>query len=162
MDYLNDFVHLPRFPDGRIDYTHSNKAPVLNCVVACADKVLVLKRSDRVSNYRGKWNVIAGFLDEPKPLDEKAIEEITEEIGISKEDILKLHVLEPYEVHDEKINKTWVVHPVLAILKHLPEIKLDWEHSEYKWILPKDIVNFDRVYKVENSILKASAFLTQN
>ncbi len=42
---------LPKFPDGRIDYSGSDKAPVLTCFVKFGDKILLLKRSDKVRTY---------------------------------------------------------------------------------------------------------------
>ena len=61
---LSDFLHLPRLTDGRIDYTHSSAAPVLICFVNYRDRFLLLKRSEKVSAYRGLWSVVAGFIDD--------------------------------------------------------------------------------------------------
>ena len=45
-------AELPRFEDGRVDYTKSPVAPVVNCIVWYDDKILLLQRSDRVANIR--------------------------------------------------------------------------------------------------------------
>ena len=74
---LKEFIDLPKFEDGRIDYTSSKKAPILLCFVKFQEKILLVKRSNKVGNYQGKWNVVAGFIDEPKPLKEKVLEELT-------------------------------------------------------------------------------------
>lgn len=145
---LSEFESLPKFMDGRIDYTDASKAPVLNCVVFHNGKVLILKRSDKVVNYKGKWNVVAGFLDERKPVEQFALEELSEELGITPSE---LHVGRTYEVFDESAGKTWIVYPVLAVVES-PEVTLDWEHSDFKWIEPSQVEDFDRVYLVEKSI----------
>lgn len=62
---------LPHFPDGRIDYSHASKAPVVIIFVKHKGKILLLKRSSKVRAYKGKWQVVAGYLDEVKPLREK-------------------------------------------------------------------------------------------
>ena len=53
---------LPKFPDGRIDYHNSDTAPVVDVFVKYQGKILILKRSNEVSNYQGKWNCISGYL----------------------------------------------------------------------------------------------------
>ena len=62
---------LPKFPDGRIDYSNSDTALVITVFIKNKDKILLLKRSSKVSTYQGKWNTVAGYIDEPKPIREK-------------------------------------------------------------------------------------------
>ncbi len=150
---LEEFAKkLPKFPDGRIDYTKAEKVPVVDVWVKHKDKILLVKRSDKVANYQGKWNVVSGYLDEIKPLKQKAAEELQEELGIEKDSILSLDAKQPYNFVDE--GRTWIVHPVLAELKEKPEIKLDWEHTEYKWILPEELETFDIIPDLKQVIKK--------
>ena len=132
MPKLEEFVHLPRFPDGRINYTGAKKAPVLNCVVQYGDKVLLLKRSDKVANYQGYWNFVAGFIDEPRPIREKVLEEVAEELKIEEADIASIKTAEPYEVFDPNAQKTWIVYPALVVLAKQPEKDSDKELQ--KWL----------------------------
>ena len=143
---------LPKFSDGRINYSKSDTAPVLTIFIKYKDKILLLKRSNKVSLYQRKWNTVAGYLDEIRPIHEKILEEIREEIGVEEENILSYNYGEPYNYTDTEVNKTWIVHPVLVKLKHKPNIKLDWEHTEFKWIKPQEIRNFDIVVKVDESL----------
>lgn len=146
---------LPKFLDGRINYSNSNIAPVVTIFVKYKDKILLLKRSDEVRVYQGKWFTVAGYLDELKPLDEKVIEELQEEIGIGKSNISSIHIGKPYKFTDTNVNKTWIAHPVLVTLKDKPRtIKLDWEHTEYKWIKPEEIKNFDTSPKLDESLIR--------
>jgi len=143
---------LPKFPDGRIDYSDSYIAPITTVFVKYQDKILLLKRSDKVRVYQGKWNSVAGYLDELKTLREKALEEVQEELGIDKNNILSFYAGKPYKFTDAEVDKTWIVHPVLLELKNKPDIKLDWEHTEYKWIKPEELREFDIVSKLDESL----------
>jgi ADP-ribose pyrophosphatase YjhB (NUDIX family) len=142
---------LPKFPDGRINYSNSDAAPVITVFVKYDDKILLMKRSDKVSTYRGKWNPVAGYLDESKPIREKVLEEMREEIGVKENSIESIRIGKSYELTDTEINKTWITFPVLVELKNKPDIKLDWEHTEYRWIKPEELKNFDTIPKLVKS-----------
>jgi len=133
---------LPRFPDGRIDYSKSAIAAVVTIFVRYGDQILLLKRSDKVSTYRGMWYTVAGYLDELKPIREKVLAELQEEVGIGEEIIASLRIAAPQEVTDRDIQKTWLFCPVLVELRRKPEIRLDWEHTEARWIKPEELANF--------------------
>lgn len=145
---------LPKFSDGRIDYSESDKAPVLTCFVKYRDKILLLKRSDKVRVYQGLWNTVAGYLDEFRPLEEKAHEELREELGIITDLIKQTKLGKPYELNDNDVQKIWVIFPVLVELNKEPAIKLDWEHTEYQWINPSDLKNYDIVPGLDKTLAK--------
>jgi len=140
---------LPHFPDGRINYRNSKTAPVINVVLKYKDKVLLLKRSDKVNSYKGKWNTIGGYLDGVVPLRKKVEEELKEELKITSLKDAKISYGEVYEFHDNEIGKTWIIFPVLVEFARMPAVKLDWEHTEYKWIKPGEIGKFDCVPRIE-------------
>ena len=143
---------LPKSPDGRIDYSNSDEAPVITVIVKYEDEILLLKRSDKVRTYKGKWQVVAGYLDELRPLKEKVLEELREEIGVLENNIEKIKYGKMFEFHDKAIGKKWIVNPVLAELKEKPKIKIDFEHTEYIWIKPDQIEKFDFVPNLKESI----------
>jgi isopentenyldiphosphate isomerase len=115
---------------------------------------LLLKRSDKVRVYQGLWNSVAGYLDEFRPLKEKAHEELREELGINANIIKQTKLGHPYELTDDKAKKTWVIFPVLVELNKEPAIKLDWEHADYKWIDPADLKSFDIVPDLDKTLAK--------
>lgn len=145
---------LPKFPDGRIDYSDSDRAPVLNCFVKFEREILLLKRSDLVLAYKGAWNSVGGYLDDFCSVEEKAREELREEIGVGEELIRKISIGEAYEMTDDRIQKTWIIFPVLAELNKKPEIRLDWEHTEYRWIVPGDLEKFDIIKDLDKALDK--------
>ena len=148
---------LPRFDDGRINFTGIKKAPVLNVVVCYEGEILIVKRSDKVSAYRGLWNGISGFIDEPKSIEDFALQEISEELSLKKSMVQSVRAAEPYEVSDEGIDRIWVVYPVLAQLKAKPRIVLDWEHTDFAWIKPDQLSQYDFVKDFDISVFKALA-----
>ena len=140
----------PKFTDGRIDYSKSDKAPVVTVFIKYKDKILLLKRSNNVSTYKGKWNTVAGYLDELKPLKKKIQEELREELGIGEDVMLSLSLGKSYQFRDIKIGKTWIVYPALAELKD-DKVKLDKEHTDFRWIKPDEMKEFDIVPHLEKS-----------
>lgn len=152
---IKQFNYLPRFPDGRIDYSTSDLAPVVTVFVEYDNKILLLRRSDKVRSYQGLWNTVAGYIDEDKPVEEIVRKEVKEEIGIDEGMIEGVKLGEILKIDDKKIGKKWIVYPALVKLQKRPEIRLDWEHSEYKWIEPDEIGNYQTVYKLEESLKRA-------
>ncbi|MDE1865436.1 MAG: NUDIX domain-containing protein [Candidatus Micrarchaeota archaeon] len=139
------------FPDGRVNYTGTDYAPAVQVFIRVNGEILLLKRSDKVANYKGKWNSIGGFIDAPMPIQEKAIGEAEEELGITRSMIKQVITGDPYELYDPAIKKTWLICPFILELNSKPEIRLDFENSEYRWIKPGNITKFDRVFGLERS-----------
>lgn len=150
---------LSHFPDGRIDYSHAQKAPVLNVVVYVGGEILLVKRSSKVGAYQGLWNGISGYIDEQKSVEDFAKQELREELSLLDTLFEKILVANPYEVHDKSIHKTWVVFPVLVTLPAKPVIALDWEHTDYVWIRPEQLQEFSYVKDFDVSVRKAIELL---
>jgi 8-oxo-dGTP pyrophosphatase MutT (NUDIX family) len=143
---------LPKFSDGRIDYSKSKECLVITVFIIYNKKILLLKRSGKVSTYRYKWNTVTGYIDENKTIFQKILEEIEEEIGLTQKNISSYKIYDSIEFTDKNIDKKWIIYPSIIELKNNPKIILDWEHSEYKWIFPKDILNYDIVPKLDLSL----------
>jgi ADP-ribose pyrophosphatase YjhB (NUDIX family) len=91
--------------------------------------------------YPGYWNGIGGFLDDSKTLEEKTREELKEELGISRQNIISLKPGKVFDLKEPKYQKVWLIYPVLAKVKN-DKIKLDWEAEEYQWIKPQEAKSF--------------------
>lgn len=139
---------LPKFPDGRMDFSGSDTATVVTIFVLHKGRLLLLRRSDKVSSYRGKWHIIGGYLDDLQPLRSKVLEELREEASIAEKDIGSIDVKDVYTYTDASIRKTWITQVVVVHLKSLPEIKIDWEHTEYRWISPGELESYDVIYNL--------------
>ncbi len=126
----------------KIDYIHSKEAPVMVCFIKYNNKFLLLERSDKVLAYKNLWSALAGFLDDSKTVEEKAIEEITEELGLKGSDIVQIVEGPTYIFNDENLDREWERHLVLAEISN-PNITLDWEHADFKWINPEEVTQYE-------------------
>ncbi len=139
---------LPRFEDGRINYSNSNLAVTVTIFLKHDSEILLLRRSQKVRGGQGKWFTVTGFFDEFKPPSEKAIEEVEEETGIRKSQIGDIRSGKVYRL--EKPHKLFFIYPLLAELSDKPEIHLNWEHTDYRWIKPHDIEKFDTLWETKD------------
>lgn len=122
---------------GQVDFTDIRYCPVMNCVVKYGRKILVVQRSSGMRLYPGYWNGISGFLDDKRGFEEKVRDEIGEELGLKKKDILTIKMGGIFHQEAPKYKKTWIVHPVLVGVD-TDQVTLDWEAEQYRWILPKE------------------------
>lgn len=143
---------LPHFPDGRIDYSDADTALALGIIVLSEGKLLLVKRSDEVSFYPGKWNWPSGFIDEPKPLRQLAEQELHEETGITHEQIADIAYASPITLNDPDLGKTWVIYPVLVYVTNVPQPVLNWEAEDFAWVEPHDINTYDTIPGVADNI----------
>lgn len=125
----------------QVDFTKARWAPVINCVLKFQDKILLVQRGRQNNFYPGYWNGISGFLDDHKSLREKVVEELKEELGLSKNKIKKIYLGEIFDQEEPKYKKTWIVHPVLVEVS-TDKIKLDWEAAGFKWLPLSKIKKF--------------------
>ena len=114
------------------------------------DKVLILKRSDKVKSMKCLWAGVSGIIEknDTAPLA-RAKTEILEETGINEEEIELLKANERIKIEAAHYkNHEWNIFPFLFKTKN-PEIKLNWENSEFKWIKPNEIKNYETVPELE-------------
>lgn len=97
------------------------------------DEVLLLRRSGRVSTYQGRWAGVSGYLEAESPL-EQSYREIEEEVGLGRDDVRLLKQEEPLTVLDEEIDVRWTVHLFLFEALRPDKVRLDWEHTESRWV----------------------------
>ncbi|TET40466.1 MAG: NUDIX pyrophosphatase [Dehalococcoidia bacterium] len=121
---------------------------VVTCFLEYDNKILLLRRSERVGVYRGRWAGVSGYIEEGNTPYEQALEEIREETGLGGEDIQLVREGELLEVIDEEIGRKWIVHPFRFRVIRPEKIKIDWEHTEMKWIDPEEIEQYETVPKL--------------
>ena len=111
---------------------------------ASGDEVLLLRRSERVGTYAGRWAGVSGYLESATPL-EQAYREIEEETGLSRQDVRLLAKGEPLDVDDAALGVRWRVHPFLFEVEAPGLVNLDWEHTESRWVEPAGLGHYDTV-----------------
>ena len=115
---------------------------VVTCLLIYNDKLLILKRSEKVRTYKGLWGAVAGYIEKNEKPYDTAIKEIKEEAGLNKNDIKFVKKVKPVRITDIHEGKKydWVIHPFVFKIEKKGKIQIDWEHIEYAWIPPQNIL----------------------
>ncbi len=106
-------------------------------------RVLLLKRSERVGTYPGRWAGVSGYLERP-PL-EQALVEVTEETGVGAEQLSLRGIGVPMLVRDRDISGTWLVYTFLFRLSAGVHMRTNWESQTWEWVRPEDIASRETV-----------------
>jgi len=123
---------------------------IVTSFIKNGDRILILKRSDKVKSMKCLWAGVSGIIEEndTTPLA-RAKTEILEETGIDEEEIELLKANERIKIEAAQYkNHEWNIFPFLFKTKNL-EIKLNWENSEFQWIKPNEIKNYETVPELE-------------
>ena len=113
------------------------------------DKILILKRSDKVKSMKCLWAGVSGIIENNETPLTRAKIEVFEEAGIHEEQIELLKAIQQIKISSPQYkNHEWNIFPFLFKAKN-PEIKLNWENSEFKWIEPNEIKNYETVPELE-------------
>ena len=114
-------------------------------------RILLLRRSDRVGSYRGRWAAVSGYLEEPTALAQ-ALREIEEETGIPPAAVSLAAAGQPIAVDDDSLQRRWIVHPFLFDLASPPRVCLDWEHSAFRWAHPAELASLPTVPRLADAL----------
>jgi 8-oxo-dGTP pyrophosphatase MutT (NUDIX family) len=109
------------------------------------EKLLILKRSDKVKSMKGLWAGISGIIEKNEEPLKRAKIEIFEEVGITEDFITLVKTSEEMRINSPQYeNHEWEIFPFLFEAKN-PTIKLNWENSEFKWINVEELENYETV-----------------
>ena len=116
------------------------------------DRLLLARRGDRVSSYRGRWAAISGTIE--TTADEQALTEIREETGLGPEQVRRLVRGQPLVVEDTALDRRWVVHPYLFAVKEPAAVRLNWEHTEFRWVAPTELATYATVPQLAEALAR--------
>ena len=125
---------------------------VVTCFLESGGEILLLRRSEQVGSYRGRWAGVSGYIE--TTADEQALTEIAEETSLSGEDLKLIKRGKPLPVKDERLGVKWVVHPYLFHINDRDKIKIDWEHKEVRWIKPEELDTYPTVPKLKETLAR--------
>lgn len=109
------------------------------------DKLLILKRSNKVKSMKGLWGGISGMIEGNEEPLERAKIEIFEEVNITEDEMVLIKSIKEMQVSSPQYeNHEWLIFPFLFESKK-PKINLNWENSEFKWIKINELKNYDTV-----------------
>ena len=123
---------------------------VVTCFLESGNEILILRRSQQVGSYQGRWAGVSGYIE--TTADEQALTEIEEETSLPREEVELIRRGKPLAVADKRLGVRWIVHPYLFHIKDRNKIKIDWEHKEARWITPKDITHYQTVPKLKETL----------
>jgi len=129
---------------------------VVTCLLENNGEILILRRSDDVGTYQEMWGGVAGFVEENEEPFDTAIKEIKEEVGLDKDDLFSLKRLDSIRFTDLYRDKLydWIVYPFLFHINDRDKIKIDWEHTEFRWIKPSELNNYETVPRFKEIVIK--------
>jgi len=51
-----------------------------------------------------------------------------------------------------EVDRRWIVHPFLFEVREPARIRTDWEHTETRWIQPRDIFQYETVPQLAEAL----------
>ncbi len=112
------------------------RAAVVTCFLRHRGEVLLLKRSDQVGSFAGRWGSVSGYVEAGDP-EATARLEIQEETGITDPSLVR--VGEPFSIREDAADREWWVHPFLFDVSSRA-IDLNEETAEAEWTTPTAIL----------------------
>jgi ADP-ribose pyrophosphatase YjhB (NUDIX family) len=125
---------------------------VVTCFLKSENEILILRRSQQVGSYQGRWAGVSGYME--ATADEQALVEIKEETSLGREDLKLIKRGKPLAIKDEDLGSKWVVHPYLFHIKDRGKIRIDWEHKEVRWIKPEEMGNYQTVPMLRETLAR--------
>ena len=123
---------------------------VVTCFLECDAEILILRRSEMVGSFPGRWAGVSGYVE--ATADEQTLVEIEEETGLCPEELQLVRKGRPLVVKDDELGVRWVVHPYLFQIKNRGKVRIDWEHSDQRWIKPGEIGSYDTVPMLKEAL----------
>lgn len=119
------------------------ETPVVTVFLRHRGDVLLLRRSEDVDSYPGKWGAVAGHLETEDP-QSTAQTEIEEETGLPEHEVHLVREGPSFSVTDDDRGTQWTVHPFLFDADSR-EVDLNWETAEAEWASPTVLRRRDTV-----------------
>jgi len=123
-------------------------------------KFLLLRRSLNSKGNPGKWEPPGGKIDQGETFETALMREIEEETGLTAS------IQHVAGTSESELSKVKIVHLILEGKLESGQVHISEEHSEFEWIKPEELNNFDLAdwfipFAVEYLEKKAST-LTRN
>ena len=128
---------------------------VVTCFLLRTDqnpaRMLIVRRSQLVGSYHGRWAGISGFVEPGIMPDEQAYTEIREETGLQGNQVRMLKRGEVVELVDGSLGRHFFIHPFLFEVLTPDAIRADWEASEMRWIEASQLRDYETVPKLQEA-----------
>lgn len=125
---------------GEVSIAGVKENDVTTSIMKHGERVLILKRSQKVGTNRGKWAGVSGYVEPGESPDQTAPREIREELSIGE--FTLVGKADPITIREE--GHIWTIHPYLFETA-TEDVVTDWEHTEHRWVLPSEVKDYDTV-----------------
>ncbi|MFT4946705.1 MAG: translation initiation factor 2B subunit (eIF-2B alpha/beta/delta family) [Natronomonas sp.] len=119
-----------------------------------AGEVLLLRRSENVGSYRGRWGGIAGHVEDHADAAEPPLAairaEVREETAIDPNTLSLVRAGESFSLSDGDLEIRWEIHPFLFD-SPTRTVELDREHTASDWVAPTAILDRETVPRLWDS-----------
>ena len=126
---------------------------VVTCILLRTDqqetRMLLVRRSQKVGSYHGRWAGVSGFVEPNVTPEEQAYTEIREETGLQRDQVRLLRRGTIVEHIDAELRRHFYIHPFLFEVLIPDLIQIDWEATEMRWIVPSELSTFETVPKLQ-------------
>jgi len=120
---------------------------VITAIVRNRGHILIVRRSQKVGTFRGRWSAISGHIEGREDPKHRAIVEVREETGLRA--IVFRSAGEPVLARDGET--MYIVHPFLFDAPSR-RVRLDWENVEHRWIRPEELNHFETVPRLTDVV----------
>src|SRR5437763_9480440 len=126
---------------GTVELPGVRAMPVVTAVLRNRGRILIVRRSEMVGSFRGRWSAISGHLEGREDAKARAVQEVREETGL-RHLSFRAAGAPILARNDETV---YVVHPFLFDVASR-RVRLDWENVEHCWVRPGE--DLDRLQTV--------------
>jgi len=124
-----------------------NGKRVVTAIVRNRGRILIVRRSEKVGTFQGRWSAISGHIEGREDPKHRAVVEVREETGLRR--IAFRAAGAPVLARDGAT--IYVVHPFLFDAPSR-RVRLDWENAEHRWIRPDELVRFETVPRLPDVV----------
>ena len=131
-----------------------HKTKIVTAFLTNSDKILLLKRSQKVKSMKNLWAGISGIIEGDEEPVKRAKIEVYEEVGIEESNIKLIKEGDVILIESPQYeNHQWEVYPFLFSCDNR-EVKLNWENSDSKWISVNELNDFTTVPSLDKVLTR--------
>ena len=131
-----------------------HKTKIVTTFLTNSDKILLLKRSQKVKSMKNLWAGISGIIEGNEEPVKRAKIEVYEEVGIDESKIKLIKEGKIISIESPQYeNHQWEVYPFLFSCDNR-EVKLNWENSDSKWISVNELNDFTTVPSLDKVLTR--------
>ncbi len=135
---------------GTVELPHVTAKPVVSAFLRNRGRYLVVRRSEKVGSFQGRWSAVSGYVEGDEDLRDRALQEIHEETRISQAKF----VAQGSPVTTRAGSTAFVVHPFLFDVG-TRTVTLDWENVESRWLTPEELDALETVPRLKDVLSSA-------